>query len=89
MPGHDSSKWARDVQGDTGVCEINVAEPHIDWVATLLENLPEDPGTSGHPEICGLSGGAQILGQVSQKGSSPINRKPGDVYFADVGRSLN
>ena len=48
----------------------------VDWDATFLGNLSEDPGTSGYPAICGISGGARILGQVSQKGSIPINRKP-------------
>jgi hypothetical protein len=48
----------------------------IDWDATFLGGLPEDPGTSGYPAIGGISGGARILGQVSQKDSISIKRKP-------------
>ncbi len=48
----------------------------IDWDATFLGDLPEDPGTSGYLANCGVSGGARILGQVSQKGSIPVNKKP-------------
>jgi hypothetical protein len=48
----------------------------IDWDATFLGELPEDPGISGYPANCGVSGGARILGQVSQTSSIPINRKP-------------
>ena len=48
----------------------------IDRDAAFLGNPPEDPGTSGYPTNCGVSGGARMLGQVSQKGSIPVNRKP-------------
>ena len=48
----------------------------IDWDAAFYGDLPEDPGTTGYLPNCGVSGGARILGQVSQKGSIPINRKP-------------
>ena len=57
----------------------------IDWDATFLGNLPEDPGTSGYPANCGVSGGARILGQVSQKGASQSIGSLGDIYFADTG----
>ncbi len=50
-----------------------------------MGNLPEDPGTSGYPANCGVSGGARIIGQVSQKGSSQSIGSLGDIYFADTG----
>ncbi len=57
----------------------------IDWDATFLGDLPEDPGTSGYPANCGVSGGARILRQVSEKGSIQSIGSLGDIYFVDTG----
>jgi hypothetical protein len=49
--------------------------------AVFWRDLPEDPGTSGYTANCGVSGDARILGQVSQEGSIPVNRKPRRLLF--------
>ena len=51
----------------------------IDWDATFLGDLPEDPGTSGYPEVPGSSGSSP------KKVASQSIGSLGDIYFADTG----
>jgi hypothetical protein len=57
----------------------------IAWDALFLGDLPEDPGTTGYPAKCGVSGDARILKQVSEKIASQPIGSLGDIYFADTG----
>ncbi len=56
----------------------------FDWDAAFLGALPEDPGTSGYPANCGVSGGARS-GRFPQKVASRSIGSLGDIYFTDTG----